>query len=123
MKTMRLIFLALLCGVIALAADVNGKWSAEMPGRGGNSRQMIMTLKADGATLTGTVSGPRGDTDIQDGKVDGDNISFSVVREFNGNSFKLNYSGKVNGDEIHFTVSREGGNAAGREFTAKRMKE
>jgi hypothetical protein len=123
MNTLRLIFLTLLFAAVALAADVTGKWSAEMPGRGGNSRQMVITLKAEGNALTGTVSGPRGDTDIQDGKIDGENISFSVVREFNGNSFKLNYTGKVSGDEIHFKVSREGGNAAGREFTAKRMKE
>ncbi len=123
MKVMRVFVLALLCGAIVLAADATGKWSAEMPGRGGSSREMILNLKVNGDALTGTISGPRGDSDLQDGKVNGDDISFSVVREFNGNSFKLLYTGKVSGDEIHFTVSRDGGNAAGREFTAKRVKE
>ena len=50
-----------------------------------------------------------GDTDISNGKVDGDTVSFDVVREFNGNSMTLHYTGKVAGDEIHFTVAREGG--------------
>ncbi len=119
MKT-RLLLLACVCGALAWAADATGKWTADMPGRGGESRQMTMNLKADGDKLTGTVSGRMGDTEISDGKVAGDQISFAVVREFNGNSIKLLYTGKVAGDEIHFTVKRDGTDAAGREFTAKR---
>ena len=41
-----------------MAADVSGKWTYEAPGRGGNpGRPTTITLKADGATLTGTVPG------------------------------------------------------------------
>ena len=40
---------------------------------------------------------------ISEGKVDGDNISFSVVREFNGSEFRINYKGKVAESEIKFT--------------------
>ena len=32
--------------------------------------------------------------------MDGDNVSFAVVREFNGNQFRINYKGKVAGDEM-----------------------
>lgn len=104
------------------AADVTGKWTAEMPGRGGGTMTMTMNLKAEGNTLTGTISGRRGETEISDGKMDGDNISFSVVREFNGNQFKQNYKGKVDGDTIHFTVTMEGGagNGQSHQFDAKR---
>ena len=115
--------LALLMCILALTAwgaDATGKWTAEMAGRNGNTRQVTMNLKVDGAKLTGTIGGARGDTDITDGKVDGDEISFSVVREFNGNQMKLNYKGKVTDNEIHFTVQREGGEGEGRQFTAKR---
>jgi hypothetical protein len=83
-----------------------------------------MNLKADGDKLTGTVTSPRGDSDITDGKIDGDNISFKVVREFNGNQMTSSYKGKVDGDTIHFSVTMEGGNMGGaghaREFDAKR---
>jgi hypothetical protein len=107
----------ILLGSVALAAlwaaDATGKWTAETQGRNG-SMTVNINLKADGAKLTGTVSGRNGDTDISDGKVDGDDVSFTVVREFNGNQIKQNYKGKLEGDTIHFTVSMEGGNGGGR---------
>ena len=116
----RLVLLSCLLAVAAFAADVTGKWNAEVPGRGGQTRQITMNLKADGATLTGTIGGPQGDTEITNGKVDGDQVSFTVVREFQGNSVKLNYTGKVAGDEIKFKQEREGGEGRSQEFTAKR---
>jgi len=106
----------ILAGSVALvslwAADATGKWTAEMQGRNGNTMTVNMNLKADGAKLTGSVSGRNGDTDISDGKVEGDDVSFTVVREFNGNQIKQNYKGKLDGDAIHFTVTMEGGNGA-----------
>lgn len=107
-----------LSSITALAADIDGKWTAEIEGRNGTMTQTF-TFKTDGSTLTGTVSGRMGETQISDGKVDGDTISFSVTREFNGNSMKMNYTGKVSGDSIQFKMNMEGRNRA-REFTAKR---
>jgi hypothetical protein len=104
------------------AADISGKWTGEMAGRNGQKREVTMNLKADGDKLTGSVGGRMGDTDISNGKVDGDTVSFDLVREFNGNSMTLHYTGKVSGDEIHFTVARDGGNGQGMEFTATRAK-
>lgn len=122
MKTFRIVLVGILATVLILAADVTGKWTAEMPGRGGQTMTMTMNLKADGNNLTGTVSGRRGETEISDGKIDGDNVSFSVVHEFNGNQMKQNFKGKIEGDTIHFTVTTEGGMGQGRshEFDAKR---
>lgn len=116
----RLVLLSCLLAMAAFAADVTGKWTAEVQGRGGNTQTVTMNLKADGSALTGTVSGRNGDSQITNGKVDGDTISFTVVREFQGNSVKINYTGKVSGDEIKFTQQREGGEGKGQEFTAKR---
>jgi len=114
------ILFLLLAAVAAFAADVSGKWVAQVPGRNGQTREVTMNLKADGATLTGTVSGRGGDNPISDGKIDGDNISFTQTLEFNGNSVKLIYKGKISGDEIKFTREREGGEGQPAEFTAKR---
>ncbi|MBI1764898.1 MAG: hypothetical protein HYR56_26100 [Acidobacteria bacterium] len=111
---------------VAWAADVNGKWTAEVPGRQGAMQTMTMTFKAEGSKLTGTVSGQQGDTAISDGKVEGNDISFTVVREFNGNSIKQVFKGKLAGDEIKFTRSTEGAPGGQArppvEFTAKRAK-
>ncbi len=122
MKALRILMIGCLAAAAIWAADVTGKWTAEMQGRNG-SMTVNMNLKADGDKLTGTVSGRNGDTDITDGKVDGDNISFKVVREFNGNQVTSVYKGKVDGDTIHFSMTMEGGNMGGgrpREFDAKR---
>jgi hypothetical protein len=121
-------FLAGLLAMTAMAADVTGKWTAQLPGRGGQTREATFNFKVDGNTLTGTISGPRGDMDISDGKIDGDTIAFSQTMEFNGNTMKILYKGTVSGDTINFTRTREGGGGGGdgrkgggsAEFTAKR---
>ncbi|HZP06204.1 MAG TPA: hypothetical protein VFB43_14985 [Terracidiphilus sp.] len=110
------LFLAL-GSVAALAADFNGKWNAEVQGRMG-TQTLNFDFHVDGSTLTGKISSPRGDTDITDGKVDGDNISFTQKVSFNGNDLTINYSGKADGDTIKFT--RTVGDRPPTEFVAKR---
>ena len=117
---LRLVLLSSLLAVAAFAADVTGKWAADVPGRGGNTQKVTMDLKADGDKLTGSISNPQGETAISDGKVSGDTVTFTVTREMQGNTMKMNYTGKVSGDEIKFSVVREGGQGQAREFTAKR---
>jgi hypothetical protein len=124
------------------AADITGKWVAEIPGRQGNTTQTTFDLKADGAKLTGTVTTPRGENPISEGKIDGSNISFVVVIKFNENEMKQMYKGVVSGEEIKFTREMQmpaggmggpGGGAGGgggmgggapkpMEFVAKRAK-
>jgi len=107
-------------GAAALfAADVNGKWVGQVPGRDGQVRQVTFEFKAEGNQLTGSVTAPRGKADISEGKIDGDDISFVQVMQFDGNQVRLLYKGKVAGDEIKFTRQREGAERS-QEFTAKR---
>ncbi|HVU46259.1 MAG TPA: hypothetical protein VHD85_09045 [Terracidiphilus sp.] len=110
------LFLAL-GSLTAMAADFNGKWNAQVQGRNG-MQTLVFDFHVDGSTLTGKITTPRGDTDITDGKVDGDNISFTQKLNFNGNDFTINYTGKVDGDTIKFT--RQAGDRPAVEFTAKR---
>jgi len=138
MKNLGIAVLTLaLAPVAAQAADFNGKWTADVQGRNGNTQTLTFDLHVDGSTVTGKVTTPRGEMDISNGKVDGDNISFDTVMNFNGNSFTMNYKGTADGaDGIKFTRSfggggmGRGGNGGGngsrggdrppREFTAKR---
>jgi opacity protein-like surface antigen len=101
----------------AFAADVTGKWTAETKGRDGETRTQTFVLKQDGSALTGSVSSPMGDSQITEGKVDGDSISFVVKMERNGNEIKMPYTGKVVGNEIQF--KRESPRGV-QEFTAKK---
>lgn len=107
---------------LALAANVDGKWVAQVAGQGGQTREVTFNFKAEGSKLTGTVSGRQGDIPISDGTVKGDDISFTQTFEAQGNTIKVIYTGKVSGDEIKMTRKREGGDQPATEFTAKRVK-
>ena len=107
--------------------DATGTWTWTMPGRqGGPDRKMSLKLKADGEKLTGKLSAPsRGgevrETEIQDGKVKGDEISFTVSREMNGNTIVTKYNGKVSADTIKGKVEFErNGEQMKRDWEAKR---
>jgi hypothetical protein len=110
---------------VAYAAGIDGKWTAQVPGRQGNMQETTFTFKAEGEKLTGTISGRQGDTAISDGTIKGTAVSFKVVREMNGNTFTQVYKGVMAGDEIKFTRSFDGAGPGGQapppvEFTAKR---
>ncbi len=120
MRNITILLILLGLAVSAVAADVTGKWVAQVPGRQGQTMETTFDLKADGDTLTGTVATQRGETKISDGKVSGDDISFAQTLEFGGNTMKFLYKGKVSGDEIKFTREREGGQGRTQEFTAKK---
>jgi hypothetical protein len=107
-KLLYLSALALICSVVALAADVSGTWSGQMPTRDGGTRDVTFKLKQDGGALTGTMSAFDNDIAIKDGKVDGNNLSFSVTLEFNGNEVKLLFTGTSEGSELKMTREREG---------------
>ena len=119
---LRLVLLSCVLAVAALAADVSGKWTYETQGRNG-AQTVTLTLKADGGSLTGTMAGGRGgDVEISEGKVDGNNVSFKVVREMQGNKLVMNYTGTVSGEEMKLKIEREGA-PAGKgptEVTAKK---
>jgi hypothetical protein len=130
--TKKLLFVTTILLVLAIgafAADVSGKWTYEQAGRnGGPARQVTITLKQSGSTLTGSVPGfGRGGgeapppTEITNGKVDGDKVSFETKMEFNGNTRVTKYEGTVSGDEMKLKVTREGQNGPmTNEVTAKR---
>jgi len=81
---------------VAMAADISGKWAGDMPGRGGDTTPTTFIFKVDGEKLTGSMTGPQGDIPLQEGKVAGNQISFSTTLDFGGNSIKIVYKGAVN---------------------------
>ena len=119
-KLIRILLGVALIATLAFAADISGKWTGDMPGRGGDTTPTTFNFKADGDKLTGTMTGPQGDVPLQEGKIAGNDISFSTMLDFGGNSVKIVYKGTVSGDQIKMTRQREGGQGQAREFTIKR---
>jgi rhodanese-related sulfurtransferase len=117
---------ALLASMTVNAADADGHWIWTTPGRnGGPARQSVLTLKVDGAQLTGKISTPGrdgkpADTQITNGKVDGQNISFEVVRVFNENTNITTYTGTVSSGQITGKIeTTRNGQAQSRDWLAK----
>ena len=117
--SVRAIVVTILFAAVAAAADASGTWKAQFQGRDGQTRESTIVLKQDGEKLTGTMSGMGGETPIENGKVSGDDVSFEVTRNFQGNEVKFQYKGKVVADEMKLNVTAGDRNF---EMTAKRQK-
>lgn len=104
------------------AADIGGTWTARVRDRQGNWETLRMTFACDGNTLTGTVRGWGGEREISDGVLDGDDISFEVVRD--GGDWIDEYEGYIEDrDLIQFSVRsrRAGGSGAPTHFEARHV--
>jgi hypothetical protein len=101
----------------ALAADITGKWKGPMEGTGAD---VVLDLKADGATVTGTVSDSEGKPrPITKGTLDGDKISLTVSSEYQGNPITLLVTGTVSGETMNLKIQTADG-AWGTDAVVKR---
>ncbi len=83
---------------------------------------LTLNLKLEGDKLTGAMTGRNGDeTPISDAKFKDGELSFSVVRESNGQSMTRKYAGKLTGDTIKGkSESTRNGQTNTRDWEAKR---
>lgn len=131
MKTFLTIMLTLCLAGAAMAADVTGKWVSERkmaPPGGGEERTITTTmdLKAEGAKLTGSVTTSMGGgqgraSEITEGKVEGNKISFKVTREGKQGTMTMVYTATLDGDTLKGEAAREGSDRT-MPFEAKRAK-
>jgi hypothetical protein len=88
---------------LAAPVDLSGKWVASLQ----TGVHIELYFKVNGTTLTGTaVNSQVGESEMKDGKIEGDNISFYLIRKakIRGEADALiQWKGKVVGDEIRFT--------------------
>jgi len=101
------------------AVDVSGVWeiTSETP-RGTMTRKV--TFEQDGSSLTGTMETRMGSVPIQNGSVEGNKLSFTVVFSRGERSFEMTYSGTVEGDTAKGTYQTSRGEV---EWTATRVEE
>jgi hypothetical protein len=109
MRVSRIIVFMFLFGFLTsllYAADITGKWTGGSDG----GPNWVFNFKSDGSKVTGTMAGSDGtERPIKDGKLEGDNISFSVDSEWQGEAIKLVVKGKVSGNEMQLRIDREDG--------------
>jgi enterochelin esterase-like enzyme len=105
------------------AADVTGTWKAEFDSQIGVQKYTYI-FKQDGTNLTGKASSEVNDqkreTELKEGKVDGDTISFVELLNFQGNDIRITYTGKLSADVNEIKFTREVGDFAKEDIVARR---
>ncbi len=103
---------ALAAPLNAQSSDISGEWELTReggPGGGGQRRGRMggggggptkMVIEQDGNSFTGTLELPFGEAKIQEGTIDGDEITFVVQIETQRGNFEMRYTGKVEGDSM-----------------------
>lgn len=77
-----LILLFLAGGLTTFAqTNIDGNWKGTRETPNGNI-ELNYTFKVEGTTLTGTLKSQFGETNLENGKIDGNKISYSIT--FNG---------------------------------------
>ena len=85
---------------------VDGVWETVIDTPMGQ-RKGTLTLKSDGASLSGTLDGDQGSIAIQDGAVNGNDLTWKADIS-NPMSMTLEFSAKVDGDAIAGSVKLGG---------------
>jgi hypothetical protein len=108
----------------AFAAGIDGKWSGENKVTTKKGEQTItstLEVKSDGDKLTGTLTMGGGrrarPTELKDGKISGDKVTFSTTMQTKQGERTVQWEGVVSGDELKLT--RQGGRGMG--LTLKRQ--
>jgi hypothetical protein len=140
-RTLAAVVIACLAPLTMTAADISGKWTFQdrggvqvngkiLPSGTHAADTITITLKADGNTLTGTVTNSRTrarnvpDTkQISHGRIDGDSFSFETTSVVLGTQMITRYAGTVDGEIIHITVKSGGGAGRAEAFDGHRTAE
>jgi major membrane immunogen (membrane-anchored lipoprotein) len=113
------LFVLVAVGAAAFAAGVAGKWTAAIDTQIG-VQNYTYDFQVDGEKLTGTAKSQFSESQIVEGSVKGDDISFVENLKYEDQVLRVVYKGKIAGDEIKF--NRQVGEVASEDFVAKRAK-
>ena len=88
-------------------AAASGNWNTALILGDGNRIEGTLKLKQDGDKLTGATVRNENETQIQDGKIAGDEITFQVIRDRDGRKVTAKYKGKITGDTVKGKVESD----------------
>lgn len=100
------------------AVALGGTWDVEIDAEG-QTIAATLVIEQEGATFTGTLTMEGQVLQIEDGVIDGNEVSMTAVMEQGGQTFELDMTGTVEGDQASGTI--EAGPMLGTaEWTAQR---
>ncbi|MBL4675414.1 MAG: hypothetical protein JKY70_04300 [Mucilaginibacter sp.] len=113
--TTLLSFFVAICLAAAVFADVNGKWNGTINTPDGNALDVSYSFKTEGEKLTGSVTSQMGEVTLDNGKIKGDDFSFSV----NVSGTDYPHKGKAYADSLAMDIDFGGSSS---HFVLKRAK-
>lgn len=121
-KTIALVSSIVYASATGYAMDITGQWRAEFDTQIGIQKYLFV-FQVSSNVLTGTavseIEGVKRETQLREGKVSGDTISFIEPLDFNGIELQIKYTGRLGSNEIQFR--REVGDVTVEEFKATRV--
>lgn len=84
----------------ALPLTLDGIWTGSLTGPDGNSYPLTYNFKVNQGGVTGTLDSPFGISTIENGKINGDGVTFEV--KINGNT--VTHQAKLYADSIGLNV-------------------
>jgi hypothetical protein len=112
--------LVLCATFVVAAADIGGKWKASIETPMGQI-DYTYDFVVKGTTLTGKIQSSMGSSEVIDGKIEGETVTFVEIFKIEGMEIRITYSGQIaSSDEIKFT--RQVGDFATEQLVAKRAK-
>ncbi|MDQ3221452.1 MAG: S9 family peptidase [Acidobacteriota bacterium] len=91
----------------APAVNVAGKWKVTAD-VGGQSVDVLLDLKQEGAGFSGTMSSEPGNGTVQNGKVSGNMFTGIINAEIQGQQMEIRMDGKIDGGNMSGTMSGQG---------------
>jgi hypothetical protein len=88
-------------------AVASGNWNTALILGDGNRIEGTLKLKQEGDKLTGVTVRNENETQIEEGKITGDEITFKVIRDRDGRKVTAKYKGKITGDTVKGKVESD----------------
>jgi hypothetical protein len=99
MKTIFTVLLLLLLCIAGNAQTLDGSWKGKFSGPNGDM-ELVFTFKVNADTLNGDVTSEMGSLPIENGKVNGNELSFDV----NDNGQVISHTGVWDGDTVKLSL-------------------
>jgi len=92
----------------ALAADIDGIWVGQQPGRRAEPEDLAFRFQSSGQTVTGKMFGDEFDLPISEGSFSGDQVRFTVTTTnyYNGTKTRFIYTGTIKDGELELVRER-----------------